>query len=46
LQLAGGGNEDKEQQSRVVFLVVILPGYELVAATSLGNALEVGHYIL
>jgi hypothetical protein len=46
LQLAGGGNEDKQQQSRVVFSTVILPGYELVAVTWLGNALAAGHYTL
>jgi hypothetical protein len=46
LQLAGGGNEDNKQQSRVVFSAVILPGYEPVAVTSLGNALAAGHYTL
>jgi hypothetical protein len=46
LQLAGGGNEDTQQQSRVVFSAVILPGYEPVAVTSLCNALAAGHYTL
>jgi len=46
LQLAGGGIEDKEQQSRVVFSAVILHGYEPVAVSSLGNALAAGHYTL
>jgi hypothetical protein len=45
LQLAGGGNEDKQQRSRVVFSAVILPGYEPVAVTSLCNALLPGHYM-